>query len=115
MTSASLAAGVQQALAIGFKGALHRFEQTLGIHLLLTQDAGDFVVTGVLERVLEHLGDLAVGETVGRLDLDAGFYARTQLTRRNAEQAIGVDLEGHANLRRTGHHPRCPRPGLHYL
>ncbi|MNJ73499.1 NAD-specific glutamate dehydrogenase [compost metagenome] len=63
--------GVQQALAIGVQGALHRFKQTLGVNLVLTQLASDLVKTGMFEGILEHAGDFAVGQTVGRLDLDA--------------------------------------------
>src|SRR5450830_128197 len=97
---------IQQAFAVDLQCALHRFEQAPGIDLLLTQYAGDLVVTGILERILEHLGDFAIGQTVGRLDLDTGFNARAQFTRSHAEQAIGVDLEGHANFRRTRDHRR---------
>src|SRR5450830_416247 len=97
---------IQQAFAVDLQCALHSFEQAPGIDLLLTQYAGDLVVTGILERILEHLGDFAIGQTVGRLDLDTGFNARAQFTRSHAEQAIGVDLEGHANFRRTRDHRR---------
>ncbi|MNZ48798.1 NAD-specific glutamate dehydrogenase [compost metagenome] len=73
---------------------------------MLAQYTGNLVVIGVLERVLEHFGDFAIGQAVGRLDLNAGFDARTQFASGNTEQTVGIDLEGHANLRRTRHHCR---------
>ncbi|MNO93231.1 NAD-specific glutamate dehydrogenase [compost metagenome] len=96
----------EQPLAIGVQCALHRFEQTLAINLVFTQLTRLLVGACVLERILEHAGDLAVGQAVGWLDLNAGLDPRPQFAGRDAEQAIGIDLEGHADLRGAGNHRR---------
>ncbi|AGZ36921.1 NAD-specific glutamate dehydrogenase [Pseudomonas sp. VLB120] len=96
----------EQTIAIGVEGALHRFKQALAVDLVLAQLSGLLVGTGVLEGILEHACDLAIGQAVGRFDLDAGFDARAEFAGGDAQQAIGVDLEGDADLRRTGDHGR---------
>ncbi|PCO39932.1 hypothetical protein CP988_17910, partial [Enterococcus faecium] len=45
---------------------------------------------------------LAVGQPIGRLDLDAGLDAGTQFACGHAEQAVGVDLEGHPDFLAVG-------------
>src|SRR5690606_17273486 len=87
-------------------GTLDRLDQTLRIDLLLAQYTRSLVVPGVLEGVLQHASNLAIGQAVGRLDLNACLDTGTQLARRNAEQTIGIDLEGHTNLRCPRHHRR---------
>ena len=53
--------GIQQALAIGLQGGLHGLDQAPRIDLGLAQRTGRHVVAGVLEGVLEHAGNLAIG------------------------------------------------------
>ncbi|ENO84159.1 NAD-specific glutamate dehydrogenase [Thauera aminoaromatica S2] len=52
----------------------------------------------------QHLGDLVVRQAVRGLDQHAGLDARGHLARRHRQQAVGIDLEGHADARRARHH-----------
>ncbi|OPF36239.1 NAD-specific glutamate dehydrogenase [Pseudomonas aeruginosa P49] len=97
---------VQEPLAVDVQRRLHGLQQPLRLDLLFAQGAGSLVVAGVVEGVLEHPRDLAVGQPIGRLDLDAGLDAGTQFACGHAEQAVGVDLEGHPDFRRARHHRR---------
>jgi hypothetical protein len=61
---------------------------------------------GRVVRILQHARDLVVAQAVGRLDGDRGFHAGTRLARRHRQQAVGIDLVGHADARRAGRHRR---------
>ena len=88
------------------QGRLHRLDQALRLDLRLLVGAPQGVVLAVAERVLEHVGDFVVGETVRGFDGDARLDARRLLARRNREQPVGIDLEGHPDARRARHHRR---------
>ena len=70
--------GIEQALAIGLQRTFDRLDQTLGVDLLLAQCTGSLVVAGILEGVLQHPRDLAIGQAIGRLDLNARLDPGTQ-------------------------------------
>ena len=96
----------QKLITINVQRRLHGLDQTLSIDLLLAQHTGHFVITRILKRILEHLGDFTVGQTIRRFDLDACLNPRTQFARRHAKQTIRINLEGHTYFRRTRHHRR---------
>ena len=60
----------------------------------------------VRERFLQHPRDLVVGQAVRRLDDDRRLDAGRLLARRHRQQAVGVDLERHADARRARRHRR---------
>ena len=60
----------------------------------------------MLERLDEHPLDFLIGEAVGRLHLDRLLDFRAQLARRDAEDAVRVDLEPHLDARQPGDHRR---------
>ena len=80
--------------------------QPLAIDLLFAQSPGTHVVTSVVEAGFQHLGNLVVGQPVRGLDRHAGLDAGRHLAGRHRQQAIGIDLKGHADARRAGHHRR---------
>ena len=72
----------------------------------LDQQARREIGLGVLERVEQHPLDLVVGQAVGRLHLDRLLDVGPQLARRDAEDAVGVDLKLHLDARQAGRHRR---------
>ncbi len=49
--------------------------------------------------ILDHLFDVGLAETAGSLDLDLLLAARTLVLCGHIDDAVGVDIEGHLNLR----------------
>ena len=65
----------------------------------------------MLERVDEHLLDLVVCESVGRFHFDRLLDVGPQFGRRDAENAVGVDLKLHLDARHArGHGRDAPQP-----
>jgi hypothetical protein len=59
------------------------------------------------KALLQHAGDLLVGQAVAGLDVDARLHAAALLAARtDAQQAVGIDGEGDADAGRTGRHGR---------
>src|SRR5450830_872620 len=96
---------VQQGLVL-CQRALGGVQQAPGIHLGLAQGPQLHVGAGGAHRVLQHGRDLAVLQTVRGLDLDMGLYPAGLLAGAHRQQAIGIDLEGHLDARRSGHRRR---------
>ena len=57
-------------------------------------------------RVLDHLLDVVVGKTAGGLDADLLLLAGALVLGGNIDDAIGVDIEGHLDLRHAARRRR---------
>jgi len=64
------------------------------------------VLLGMGLGVADHALDLGLRQPAGRLDDDALFLAGFHVLRRNIQNAVGVDVESHLDLR---HAARCRR------
>ena len=62
-----------------------------------------------VERLLHHALDLGLGEPVGRLHLDATPPSRCGARAPDLQDAVGVDQEGHLDLRHARRHRIDPR------
>ena len=71
------------------------FGLILGFHAF----AALLVLGGVGFRILHHLLDIGVGKTTGSLDADLLFLAGALVLGRDLHDAVGVDVEGHFDLR----------------
>jgi hypothetical protein len=60
------------------------------------------VVCRVRKRLLQHPRDLVVAKAIRRLDDDRRLDAGRLLARGDRQQAVGIDLEGHADSRGAG-------------
>ena len=58
-----------------------------------------FIVLGIGLGVLHHRFDLAIGQTARRLDADLLFLASRLILGGDIHDAIGVNIEGHFDLR----------------
>ena len=57
------------------------------------------VLFGVRLRFLDQPLDIRVAQTAGGRDADGLLLARAQILGRNIDDAVGVDVESHLNLR----------------
>ena len=87
--------------------ALRRQQHALGLDLRLAQRARLHVGLGGREALLQHAARSRrrTGRSDGLTSIDASTPERL-LARATPQQAVGVDLEGHADARRAGRHRR---------
>ena len=76
----------------------------LDLVLQIDQLALLLVLGGVRLRVAAHAIDLVLGQTRGGLDADLLLLAGALVDGRDVQDAVGVDVEGHLDLRDA---PRC--------
>ncbi len=74
-------------------------DQAFGLILRLDALTALLVVLGIGFGVLDHLLDVGVGEATGGLDADLVLLAGALVLGRNLHDAVGVDVEGHFDLR----------------
>src|SRR5690606_30437928 len=70
---------IKQAITINCQGGFDCFEQALSVDLLLAWRPSGLVFSSLLEGILQHPRNLAVGKAVGWLDLNARLDTRGQL------------------------------------
>ncbi|EKZ97163.1 NAD-specific glutamate dehydrogenase [Cupriavidus sp. HMR-1] len=95
-----------QKVAVGFERTRGGFHQTGSVHAFLGERAVLHVVLGFLKALLQHAGDIVIGQAIRRLDRHRCFHPGTDLAGRHRQQAVGIHLVGHADTRRAGHHRR---------
>src|SRR5271165_992168 len=81
-------------------GSEDRIRLVLSLDQLPLLDVG----LGIVERFQNHRLHLFVAKPVCRLYLDLGLAAAALLSRRNLQDAIGIDEEFHLDARQTGAH-----------
>ncbi|EAQ14054.1 putative NAD-specific glutamate dehydrogenase [Maritimibacter alkaliphilus HTCC2654] len=91
-------------VAMLFERLLGRVHKALGLVLGFDQLAAALVGFGVRLGVLDHLFDLVVRQTARRLNRDLLFLVGALVLGPNRHDAVGVDVEGHFDLRHTA---RC--------
>ncbi|EAP78313.1 Glutamate dehydrogenase [Roseovarius nubinhibens ISM] len=96
-------------VAMLFHRFLGRVDEAFGLVAGLDQFATGLVGLGIVLGVLDHLFDVFVGETAGGLDRDLVLFASAFVLGLNRDDAVGVDVEGHLDLR---HAARCGRDVL---
>ena len=64
------------------------------------------VVSGVSFGVTHHLFDFLFAQTARGRDFDRLFFAGAEILRRHMHDAIGVDIEGHFDLRHAARRHR---------
>ncbi|EON11297.1 NAD-specific glutamate dehydrogenase [Pandoraea sp. SD6-2] len=79
-------------------GAVH---QRVALVTGIGQFASLLVFFGVQLGILHHLLDLGIRQARVRLDDDLVFLARGLVLRAHVQNAVGVDVEGHFDLRRA--------------
>src|SRR5580704_19750601 len=62
------------------------------------------IFLGVVIRLEQHVLDLFVGEAVSRLDVDFSLLPTALLSRRHAQDAIGINQKLYFNSRQAGGH-----------
>ena len=73
--------------------------EALALVLGLYQLAALLVLGGVRLGILHHLLDIGLAQTAGSLDLDLLLLVGGLVLRRHGDDAVGVDVEGHLDLR----------------
>ncbi|EAQ03925.1 putative NAD-specific glutamate dehydrogenase encoded in antisensegene pair with dnaKJ [Pseudooceanicola batsensis HTCC2597] len=86
-------------VAMFFQRLLGRVDEAFGLVLGFDQLAAGLVRLGVLLGVLDHLVDVLVGETARGLDRDLLFLVGALVLGTDRDDAVGVDVEGHLDLR----------------
>ncbi len=74
-------------------------DQAIGVVLGVDRLAALLVLGRVDLGVLDHLVDVGLGQTTGCLDPDLLFLAGRLVLGRDVDDAVGVDVEGHLDLR----------------
>ena len=98
----------RQKLAILIDCGLRRQQQPFGIDGLLMQAAQSGVLFGMSKGVCQHLRNRLITQAVGWFDGHRSLNPAAEFTCRNRQKAIGINLKGHLNPGRTGHHWRNP-------
>ena len=78
----------------------------VGFQTRFGQGSCVLVELGGVKTVLQHGGDLLVGQTIAGFDVNLGLHTAFGLYGAHAEQAIGVHCESDANTGRTSSHGR---------
>ena len=59
------------------------------------------ILLGIFDRFFEHALDFGVADAVARLHLDRMLLAVTEISRRDLQDAIGIDQEAHFDARKA--------------
>src|SRR3984885_1490207 len=100
------ALGVRNLRSMLGKRLLGGMHQRIGVVLGVDRLAALLVLGRIGLGILDHLVDVGFGQTAGCLDADLLFLARRLVLGRHVDDAVGVDVEGHLDLR---HAARCRR------
>ncbi|EAU48101.1 putative NAD-specific glutamate dehydrogenase encoded in antisense gene pair with dnaKJ [Salipiger bermudensis HTCC2601] len=93
-------------VAVLFHRLLGRVDEALGLVAGLDELATLLVLLGVLFGFLDHLFDVLVRKATGGLDGDLLLFVRALVLGGHGDDAVGVDVEGHLDLRQAA---RCRR------
>ncbi|ENY83155.1 NAD-specific glutamate dehydrogenase [Sphingopyxis sp. MC1] len=86
--------------------ALGRVDQAFGVVLRLGRLTALLVLFGELFGVLDHLVDVGIRKAARSLDLDLLFLAGALVLRADVDDTVGVDVEGHLDLRHAARRRR---------
>src|SRR4029079_10767603 len=100
------ALGFADLRAMLLKGLLGGVDQSLGVVLGLDFSLALLVLLGVGFGVLDHALDVSLGEAARRLDADLLFLAGALVLGLHVDDAVGVDVEGHLDLRNAARRRR---------
>jgi hypothetical protein len=92
---------VVEQVGVGGKGGFGGIQQAPRVDLRLAQHAQLHVVGRGFDGLFQHGGHLGVAQAIRRLYFHVRFSARGLLACGYGEQTVCVDLERHANARRT--------------
>src|SRR4029079_19486462 len=92
--------------AMLLEGLLGGVDQRLGVVLGLDFGLALLVLLGVGFGVLDHALDVGLGEAARRLDADLLFLAGAFVLALHVDDAVGVDVEGHLDLRHAARRRR---------
>src|SRR5262245_26429997 len=98
----------QPILVLGV-GLLHRVDQRVGPVPQLDRFASSRVIRGVRLRFLHHAIHLALAEATRTADGDGLLLAGGLVLGRHVHDAVGVDVEGHFDVRQPARRRREPR------
>ncbi|KFE34723.1 putative NAD-specific glutamate dehydrogenase [Thioclava atlantica] len=93
-------------VAMLFERLACRMQERLALVLGLDEFLAALVGLGIRLGVLNHLLDLVIRETARSLDRDLLLLAGALVLRRNGHDAVGVDVEGHFDLRHAARRRR---------